>query len=208
MKLFIIVLTFVASCYAQYSLRSPPFSLIILSSNTTLNGTLLYACHEGAAIDGLCRGAIALDDQISLRTTFTHNITSETGINTQPDKPGPLSYNWVIGGGNITQAVESTMRLVTNPSSNVAVPIFFPTITEYQVVYFDDCNSMYIERYLDDAKVPIETPAEPIKDFNWYICSTYYGYRYDTLAWKMGIYGAPQNPTCQSVLVKRVFLSD
>ncbi|KAG4418069.1 hypothetical protein IFR04_008806 [Cadophora malorum] len=38
----------------KYLVQSTPFNLIVLSSNSTLNGTHLYACHEGAAIQGLC----------------------------------------------------------------------------------------------------------------------------------------------------------
>jgi hypothetical protein len=49
------VLAFVTSqAVAQYTNQSAPFNLVLSSSNTTLNGALLGACHEGAAIEGLC----------------------------------------------------------------------------------------------------------------------------------------------------------
>lgn len=39
---------------AQYTNQSAPFNLVLCSSNATLNGALLGACHEDAAIEGLC----------------------------------------------------------------------------------------------------------------------------------------------------------
>lgn len=41
--------------------------------------------------------------------------------------------------------------------------------------------------------------------FARYICDTYYGYRYTTLAWVLGN-APPQNPTCCAVDVVRQFI--
>jgi hypothetical protein len=41
---------------AQYNVTSKPFHLRTLSHDEKYNGTYLYACHEGAAIEGLCIG--------------------------------------------------------------------------------------------------------------------------------------------------------
>jgi hypothetical protein len=62
MRAFItsIVLAFAAcTVVAQYTNQSATFNLVLCSSNSTLNGSLLGACHEGAAIEGLCLGGLS-----------------------------------------------------------------------------------------------------------------------------------------------------
>jgi len=39
---------------SSWSKQSVPFNLVLKSHNATLDGTYLGACHEGAAIEGLC----------------------------------------------------------------------------------------------------------------------------------------------------------
>jgi hypothetical protein len=60
---------------AQYTNQSAPFNLVLCSSNATLNGALLGACHEGAAIEGLCP-SIGGNASASYNQ-FTFNYTSE-----------------------------------------------------------------------------------------------------------------------------------
>lgn len=46
----------------------------------------------------------------------------------------------------------------------------------------------------------------PLTDaVNRYICTTYAGYLYQTLAWTLGN-APPENPTCQKVDVQRLFV--
>jgi hypothetical protein len=60
---------------AQYTNQSAPFNLVLCSSNATLNGALLGACHEGAAIEGLCP-SIGGNASASYNQ-FNFNYTSE-----------------------------------------------------------------------------------------------------------------------------------
>jgi hypothetical protein len=69
-------LAFVASqAVAQYTNQSAPFNLVLSSSNTTLNGALLGACHEGAAIEGLCLNIGS--DAAASYNQYTFNYTTE-----------------------------------------------------------------------------------------------------------------------------------
>ena len=108
---------------AQYTNQSAPFNLILLSQNDTLNGSALGACHEGAAIEGLCVSGPPTADagysQFQFNTSstpFNYNATiGETGY---------LTYE--LRGGNFN--VSEPMGLTYNPASNVAVPEFNPGV--------------------------------------------------------------------------------
>jgi hypothetical protein len=183
-------LAFVASAVAQYNVTSDPFSLVLRSiSNSTLNGTPLYACHEGAAIEGLCLGG------------NTSPSSQQFHFNTSEVIQSPSGYlTFTLVGGNFI--VSQPMMLSYNDISNVAIPLFQPSESG-TLVAFDAENKLYIEGYLDDTKVPM-SPHAPMDYYRWWACTTYAGYQYETLAWVMGN-GVPQNPTCQKVDVVRVF---
>lgn len=51
------LLALTSGATAQYLNQTAPFALVVISSNTTYNGSTLAACHEGAAIESLCIGA-------------------------------------------------------------------------------------------------------------------------------------------------------
>ena len=71
------------------------------------------------------------------------------------------------------------------------------------LVQFDKSGKLFISGYVDDTVNPINT--HKVKNYyRWYMCNTYYGYLYNTLAWTLGD-GKPQNPSCQKVDVVRVF---
>ncbi|OCL02003.1 hypothetical protein AOQ84DRAFT_197696 [Glonium stellatum] len=184
-----------ATAVAQYTTQSAPFYLIVLSQNATLNGTALDACHEGAAIEGLCRGG-SIAPSTASTTLFQFNTSSSS--NTTVDQAGYLS--WELRGGNFN--LSEPMGLAFNPVSNVAVPLFTPGNEDSTLVSFDKNDLMNIGGYLDDRVVP---PTQMTQQYyRWYICTTYYGYTYETLAWVLGQY-PPENPSCQKVHVKRVF---
>jgi hypothetical protein len=65
---------------------------------------------------------------------------------------------------------------------------------------------MYIPRNQDDTVSPPVGLEEVDKVQNWYVCLTRYAYLYETLVWKIGITGEPQNPSCQKVQVYRQFV--
>ncbi|KAH8650576.1 hypothetical protein BGZ60DRAFT_388937 [Tricladium varicosporioides] len=186
-------LALVATASAQYyANQSAPFNLVLKSSNSTLNGSALYACHEGAAIEGLCLGGPPTNSQSDV---FTFNTTSIPDVNTT----GLLT--WELHGGNFN--LSSPLSFSYNPASNVAFPVFMPSDTSNLQVGFDECGKMYVSGYQDDTK-PLPN-YEASKLYRWVICKTYYGYLYTTLAWVMGK-GEAQNPTCQAVEVYRVFV--
>lgn len=187
-----------SSASAQYLNESAPFQLVILSDNSTINGSTLNPCHEGAAIEGLCLGA-----QLSSTATGPYNFNSSTypaTANTTIGVPGYLTY--VLEGGNFN--VSEPLSLSYNPTSNVAVPLFSPE-SYGTLVAFDDSNKLNIQGYLDDRTYPATVGGTNGAYYRWYVCITNAGYTYTTLAWAMGEY-APENPTCQKVDVQRVFV--
>jgi len=180
-----------AGCSAQYLNQTAPFNLVLLSSNGTINGTALGACHEGAAIEGLCLGG---SSPFQLNYTASATITPSIGVT------GLLTY-WLQGGNFY---LSSPMELSYNPTSNVAVPLFTPGEDETEVAFGDD-NLLGIPNFgVDDTIAPANT-YDPKTYYRWYVCDTYVGYAYTTLAWVMGD-TVPENPTCQKVDVLRVYI--
>ncbi|KAK3716840.1 hypothetical protein LTR37_006190 [Vermiconidia calcicola] len=169
------------------ALQSKPFRLVAISDNDSVNGTAFNACHEGAAIEGLCPGG-------KLNTASTYRLN-----NTRAE-PNIGSLNYLLVGGDFK--IWEPMSLYVEPSTNVAIPLFWPG-TDVQNVAFDNDNKMYISSYVDDTTSPPTTSTEK-KLYRWYTCRTYYGYDYTTLAWAQGK-AAPQNPSCEKVDVVRVF---
>lgn len=105
--------------------------------------------------------------------------------------------------------VSQAMRLEYSPWSNVVRPGI--TFAQYEgsgeAVAFDKDCLLNIIQYQDDTLEPASEYLNPPKRlYRWYICQTQYsGYRYTTLAWVLGP-GLPQNPTCQKVDIKRMFV--
>ncbi len=97
------------------------------------------------------------------------------------------------------------MRFSYNPGSNLADPIFSPGQAQDQPVAFDDCDKMYVSVALDDMVSPPTPYDPPVKLQNWYVCLTWFSYLYTTVAFKVGIVGEPQNPSCVPVDVIKVW---
>jgi hypothetical protein len=77
------VLAFAATqIVAQNLNQSAPFNLVLSAANTTINGSLLDACHEGAAIEGLCLGGAPTDSyaQYNFNYTAQDPSSSSSGI--------------------------------------------------------------------------------------------------------------------------------
>ncbi|KAF4628641.1 hypothetical protein G7Y89_g9516 [Cudoniella acicularis] len=145
---------------------------------------------KGAAIEGLCVGGPVN----TYSGQYYFNTSSVPDVNTT----GLLT--WELHGGNFN--LSSPMDFSYNPASNVAVPLFTPSETGTNVA-FDERNRMNLQQYLDDTKPLPNYAVKPL--YRWYVCTTYAGYLYQTLAWVMGD-GKPENPTCQKVDVVRVFI--
>ncbi|KAF2121238.1 hypothetical protein BDV96DRAFT_640633 [Lophiotrema nucula] len=194
---------------AQNDLRSKDFALQLSSTtNETLNGSLLYACHEGAATESLCPGGKPSDEEPLQLYAMFHFNTSTSSANPNDTKwdniGGILGYDLPY---NHDQIQPSAMFLYIQPTSNVALPIITPAESSSTSVFFEECGSMYIKQYYDDTTIPPYANTSEAHIKNWYICDTYYGYHYRTLAWVVGLdsHSTPQNPTCEKVDVKRVY---
>ena len=205
------LLALASTSLAQYTSQSKPFQLVIQSDDGNYDAANLGACHEGAAIEGLCVGG---------GSTFYHN-TSENALvqNESAGEQGVLTY--ILRGGNFNSEFDATvkenlnhradalkasepMKLHYYESSNVALPLFEP-LDEHTLVAFDKDNKMNIQAYIDDTVTP-PTAGNFRPLYRWYVCQTYYaGYTYTTLAWVMGN-AEPQNPSCKSVQVVREFI--
>ncbi|KAE9366799.1 hypothetical protein N431DRAFT_548528 [Stipitochalara longipes BDJ] len=179
--------------------QTAPFNLVISSANKTLDGTFLGACHEGAAYEGLCPGpanATAEYNQYALNFTASDTPDPVLGITGQ--------LTWVLQGGNFN--LSSPLSIVADLISNVAIPIFVPGYgpgAPTTTIGFDKDNKLFVPQSYDDTVVPRKLDPKPIQ--RWYVCTTQYGYLYTTLAWVVGPHD-PENPSCQKVDVKRVFV--
>jgi len=193
------VLAFVATqAIAQNLNQSAPFSLVLSSANSTLNGSFLDACHEGAAIEGLCLGG----DPTESYAQYNFNYTAQDPPSSSNAALGTVGILvWELHGGNFN--LSSPLSLSISPTSNVAVPLFTPGDDQETQIGFDKDEKMFIPQYSDDTVVPPLYGPKPL--YRWYVCTTDDTYLYQTLAWVIGE-GKPQNPSCQKVEVKREFI--
>lgn len=186
---------------AQYTIKSPPFNLVLITDDPTWNSTALYACHEGAAIESLC--ASPDDTPIiapSNNESLTYNLNITTPSNSSIGEPGLLTWVLPSGSGNYTEVLGLSYGII----SNVAMP-FFGTGVEQEVA-FDDEGLLNIQSSgeIDTVSPPIEGGL--VAYYRWFICLTNpQGYQYWTLVWVIGA-SAPENPSCVSVDVQRWFL--
>lgn len=99
------------------------------------------------------------------------------------------------------------MSFYTEPGTNVAMPMFYPSYGDVQVV-FDSKNELGIYSQLDDTVNPPTENGKPRVLKNWYLCETIYSsYQYRTLSWVNGNGSEkPQNPSCTKVQVQRRFV--
>jgi len=182
-----------------YSNQSAPFSLVVSSSNSSINGGILYACHEGAAIEGLCLGGASFFNTSSA----IYNLNYSSQVTPDPVLGITGLLTWVLHGGNFN--LSSPMQLSSTPTSNVGIPLFEPGGDDGTFVGFDKENKMFIGGYEDDTVSPIKYETKAY--YRWFICTTQpTSYVYTTLAWVYGVHSHPQNPTCQKVDVIRQFL--
>jgi len=178
---------------AQYTNQSAPFYLVLHSHNSTYDGATLDACHEGAAIEGLCvAGKLTNTSQ-----TYTFN----TSANATPDPvlglPGTVNFE--LRGGNFN--LSSPLEITPLTTSNVAVPEFTPGDGTTNLG-FDNEGKLFVFGYIDDTVTPPAYKVQPF--YRWYVCYTNAGYTYTTLSWVVGPH-SPENPTCVKVDVERVF---
>ncbi|KAJ5087933.1 hypothetical protein N7456_011549 [Penicillium angulare] len=181
--------------------QSKPFHLVISqAAKKSFNGEKLAACHSGAAIESLC---LAGDSGSQFYLNYTKGEQAPVKGN---GFPGALVWNLPLGGGD--PPVESEpMSFYSDPSTNLAMPMFQPSYDQQDIFFDVKTQLMGIYSYLDDTVTP--PTGDKVKVLkNWYLCETYYtGYTYHTLNWVYGNGKAkPQNPSCVKVQVERKFL--
>jgi hypothetical protein len=198
--LALLVLTATAAC--QNLNQSAPFRLMLESNNATLNGTVLGACHSGAASEVACYTGVPVTDDPFYGTVFYYNFSSTAEQNwTDLDTSGGLGYTWSTGLGPIP----SKWDFSVDYTSNIAFATIGPGEIYYGALSFDSYGYLYMRDSLDDTVNPPAWYNSVRKLDNWYVCLMAWNYRYEALAWKIGVTGEPQNPTCSKVRVKRVF---
>lgn len=205
--------------------QSANFNLVVESCNATLNGSLLGACHDGAAHEGVC----IVDNSFSFdssyvdfqfnTTVYSCTETNSSGTfnvscgNTPTDPTlttGIITW-WEYYNQGTSSAGRVSQALVLDwyPWSNVALAqiSFVDYYEDAQYVAFDEDGLMNIQQYQDDTLEPMNEYLPIVRSlYRWYICQTYYtGYHYTALTWVLGI-DSPQNPTCQHVNITRVFV--
>ncbi|KAK4087937.1 hypothetical protein PCL_06652 [Purpureocillium lilacinum] len=184
---------------AAQDVQSKPFNLVLQSSDKSLNGQQLAACHSGAAIESLCLAGS------SGAKFFLNTTQGSTSPLKQYDPAGVLIWNLPIGGDG---GVESEpMSFYTDPSTNVALPLFEPGYGRQYVAAESKTGRLAVLSYLDDSHTP--PTGDKVRALsNWYVCQSYYtGYQYRTLNWVLGNGSQkPQNPSCVKVEVQRKFV--
>ncbi|KHJ32579.1 putative related to heatshock protein hsp150 [Erysiphe necator] len=170
--------------------QTAPFNLVISAPGSQINGSYLASCHEGAAIEGLCVATYSKNSGSIYNLNYTSAEIADFVLGTV----GLLT--WVLHGVGFN--LSSPMKLSYSATSNVAVPLFTPSEMG-TMIGFDEEDKMFIPSFIDDTNANIQ----PFKElyYRWFICETYEGYKYTTLAWVLGKYSIPQNPTCQKVTV-------
>ncbi|KAJ5667782.1 uncharacterized protein N7477_006352 [Penicillium maclennaniae] len=185
---------------ATADIQSKPFNLVIQSAKKSIDGQKLAACHSGAAIESLCLAGSGSNFHLNTTQGEQAPIKGQ-GI------PGTLVWRLpYTGEGNKIEYESEPMSFYSDPSTNVAMPLFEPGY-DVQSVMFDKDGKMGIYSYLDDTVSP--PTGDKVKILrNWYICETYYSaYTYHTLNWVLGDAKAkPQNPSCVKVVVERKFI--
>ena len=199
----LVLAAFAATSTAQYTDQSPPFYLVLLSDDNSVNSTSLSACHSGAAIESLCLGnkvSISNPDGNTPPVTFNFNTSADVVTpNATLGSPGVVTY--LLRGGNFNES--EALGLYADPITNVAMPMFG---LGSQTMAFDSNNLLNIQGYVDDRMSSGPKSGDTVAYYRWYSCATYYaGYQYVNLVWALGD-SEPETPDCAKVNVKRVFV--
>jgi hypothetical protein len=201
----VLLLLAVAVSAQFYNETSEPFNLVLTSDNTTINGSTLSACHTGAALESLCLssgGGVSNPTPIAA-TTFNFNTsTNPFTPNVTIGTPGILT--WTLKTTSFD--VPSSVYFNYDPTTDIAIPILTPGSERPQLLAFDQQDELNVQGYIDWTANPPNSTGLMKAYYRWYACQTYYaGYAYHNLAWGLGP-RVPENPTCVSVGVKRVFV--
>jgi hypothetical protein len=176
----------------QEEVSSPPFALIIQSTNASINGRVLFAAHSGAAIENLNPGGT--NTTLVSSNTFVFNTTDDGYTDPVLGPAGTIA--WTLRGGNFE--ISEPLSFEYSPTSDLAVPRLSPS--EYGTQFYFVNDTLVIAQFNNvGGVIPLD---------RFYLCELSpqenNGYAYTSLAWKLG-QGRPDNESCQKVTVKRVF---
>ncbi|GAW23894.1 hypothetical protein ANO14919_134710 [Xylariales sp. No.14919] len=177
-----------------------PFALRITGKTDSSIDGYAWACHAGAATEGLCytTGSGAVAGSVY---EFYYNYTYDETYT----YPGSISYVFSYEGENGTAVkVPSFLRLYPVWSSNVALALIPPSTSYGAPISLDfDSGLFYIAQLHDDTHWNFTAPVgeAPRNVSNFHICYQWTGgYWYRSLGWVLGYEGAaPQNPSCEPV---------
>ncbi|KAI1121699.1 hypothetical protein F5Y10DRAFT_271818 [Nemania abortiva] len=177
-----------------------PFALRITGKTDPSIDGYAWACHAGAATEGLCyaEGAAAVSGSVY---EFYYNYTYfETYT-----YPGSISYVFQYEGTNgAAIKVPSFMHIYPNWASNVNTVLIPPGVEDGTAISLDfDSGFFYMGSLYDDTHWNVTTPepGTPVNISNFHLCYQWTGgYWFRSVAWVSGYEGAPpQNPSCQPV---------
>jgi hypothetical protein len=195
----------VAAANAQdsyYNITSKPFQLVLYSPDGSYKDTL-SACHTGAALESLCLSNSNTTSKPDPTPYSTFNFN--TSIYIQPPADASLGVlgivTWILPA---LPPIHSSLNFFFDSTTDLTLPIIEPGSSNH-LFAFDSSDEMTVQGYVHwDTNPPTPGPTYGLK--RWYACKTYYsGYQYENLAWAMGP-REPENPTCEKVTVKRVFV--
>ncbi len=128
---------------AQNITQTGPFYLKITSStNETINGQYLGACHAGAAIEGLC-----LDTKAQSGSNYNFFYLNQTDYGAGLPPTGTLVWNLPYTGPDGPAIASQSLSFNTgNLGSNVIVPLF-GLDSNYPYIGFDDSSKAYVQAF-------------------------------------------------------------
>jgi hypothetical protein len=186
-----------------FPIQSGPFTLRVSAPGNAVDGSFLYSCHSGAAIEQLCTdNATNYNGQFS---TYYLNSSTNSIVNGEP--AGALVWNMPFNSQDAPQYVSEPLTFAYDPTTNVAAMVFIPSSGYNNVpVGFDHESKLFLYSYVDQSVFPPNlTAGGPFTFYHWNVCKTYYsGYQYQALAWVTA--GAAVNPSCVPVNVTREYI--
>jgi hypothetical protein len=202
-KLFLLAITVgTAAAQSDYLNQSAPFNLILSSTaNTTLDGLKLGACHSGASVESLCVYTGSASDNF-----YTFYFNTSTTLPSDPSSLPTGLLTWTLKSGTIE--FNEAVTFLYNIASNLAFPMVWPSLTNQQTFTFTSEDLLAVPAYVNDAIEPPAPYTGGVTFWNnrWVVCKTYWqGYSYTALQWVLGA-TEPQNPSCDAVTVKRIFI--
>ncbi|KAI1822730.1 hypothetical protein F4861DRAFT_373634 [Xylaria intraflava] len=177
-----------------------PFALRVTGKkDTTVNG-YAWACHAGAATEGLCYTA-GSSPVSGAQYEFYYNYT----FYESDSYPGFISYVVTYQGDSGEPVhVPSFMRIIPVWSSNVHLALITPDVESGTPVSLDfDAGLFFMRSLYDDSHWNATAPSgqSGIDVANFQLCYQWTGgYWYQSIAWLSGLPSASaQNPSCQSI---------